>query len=363
MTQPTKSHPGNQTEQGSKKALRIMSGMRPTGRLHIGHYFGALTNWLELQKSYDAFFMIADWHALTTKYQDTSQIKNSIWEIALDWLACGIDPDRAAVYVQSAVPEIAELHVLLSMISPQSWVEGEPGLKDMIRMLANDEEEARQKATYGLIGYPVLMTCDILAMKGDLVPVGKDQESHLEFARDVARKFNTLYGVDYFPEPQPKYTTTPLLKGVDGQKMGKSYNNDIKLADTDEDTIKKVKQMVTDRTRIAKTDPGHTDLCEVPWPYYNLFAEKMSMESPQTFLSDVKYQCENAVIGCVDCKVRLAEVVNEFFAPIREKRETLAKNPDEVRKILEYGNKKARHVAKQTLAEVREIMSLVDWHK
>lgn len=340
-----------------------MSGMRPTGRLHIGHYFGALTNWLELQQSYDAFFMIADWHALTTKYQDTSQITNSIWEIALDWFACGIDPDRAAVYVQSAVPEIAELHVLLSMISPQSWVEGEPGLKDMIRMLANDEEEARQKATYGLIGYPVLMTCDILAMKGNLVPVGKDQESHLEFARDVARKFNTLYGVDCFPEPQPKYTSTPLLKGVDGQKMGKSYNNDIKIADTEDDTIKKVKQMITDRTRIAKTDPGHTDLCEVPWPYYNLFANNMSMENPQLFLSDVKKQCENALIGCVDCKVRLAEMVNEFFAPIREKRERLAKDPDGVRKKLEHGNKKARLVAKQTLAEVREIMKLVDWHK
>ncbi|MBX9771334.1 MAG: tryptophan--tRNA ligase, partial [Candidatus Obscuribacterales bacterium] len=193
---------GNNMSQLTKtNTMRIMSGMRPTGRLHIGHYFGALTNWLALQESYDAFFMIADWHALTTKYQDTSQIKQSIWEIALDWLSVGIDPERAAVYVQSAVPEIAELHVLLSMISPQSWVEGEPGLKDMIRMLANDEEEARQKATYGLIGYPVLMTSDILVMKGNLVPVGKDQESHLEFARDVARRFNTLYGVDYFPEP------------------------------------------------------------------------------------------------------------------------------------------------------------------
>lgn len=346
----------------TKKAARIMSGMRPTGRLHIGHYFGALTNWLALQEENDAFFMIADWHALTTKYQDTSKIKESIWEIALDWLAVGIDPEKATIYVQSAVPEIAELHVLLSMISPQSWVEGEPGLKDMIRMLANDEEEARQKATYGLIGYPVLMTCDILAMKGDLVPVGKDQESHLEFARDVARRFNTLYGVDYFPEPQAKYTSTPLLKGVDGQKMGKSYNNDIKIADTADDTTKKIRQMITDRTRIAKSDPGHTDLCEVPWPYYNLFAGNMPLQNPQVFLQDVKQQCENALIGCVDCKVRLSELVNEFFEPIREKRERLAKDPDKVRKILEHGNTKARHAAKQTLAGVREIMSLVDWH-
>jgi tryptophanyl-tRNA synthetase len=334
---------------------RIMSGMRPTGRLHLGHYFGALLNWLEFQDKYESYFSIVDWHALTTKYQNSRDIQANIWEIALDWLAVGIDPDKATIYVQSAIPEIAELHLLFSMITPQNWVEREPTLKDMVKMLAADEEEARDKVTYGLLGYPVLMTADILTFKGELVPVGKDQESHLEFARDIARRFNNTFGTDYFPEPQPKFTATPLLKGVDGQKMGKSYGNDIKLADTAEDTIKKVKQMITDRTRIAKSDPGHTDLCEVPWPMYNVFAKDKSL------LAQVKTECEGAQIGCVDCKTRLAGIINEFLEPIRQRREKLAANPDEVRKLLEYGNSKARRVAKQTLADVQDIMGMVKW--
>ncbi|HEY9784717.1 MAG TPA: tryptophan--tRNA ligase, partial [Candidatus Obscuribacterales bacterium] len=209
---------------------RIMSGMRPTGRLHLGHYYGALLNWVDFQSRYESYFSIVDWHALTTKAQASREIANNIWEIALDWLAVGIDPEQATIYVQSAVPEIAEIHLLLSMITPQNWVEREPTLKDMVRMLAQDEAEARAKATYGLLGYPVLMTADILSFKGELVPVGKDQESHLEFARDVARRFNHTYGTDYFPEPKPEFTATPLLKGVDGMKMGKSYGNDIKIA-------------------------------------------------------------------------------------------------------------------------------------
>src|SRR5688572_18298555 len=215
-----------------------MSGMRPTGRLHVGHYLGALTNWLKFQSEYDSYFSIVDWHALTTKYNNVSEIKANIWEIALDWLAVGIDPEQSTIYVQSAIPEIAELHLLLSMVTPQNWVEREPTLKDMVKMLAADEEEAKDKVTYGLLGYPVLMTADILTFKADVVPVGKDQESHLEFARDVVRRFNHLYGREYFPEPQPRFTETPLIKGLDGQKMGKSYGNDIKIADTEADTTK-----------------------------------------------------------------------------------------------------------------------------
>ena len=332
-----------------------MSGMRPTGRLHIGHYFGALLNWVHFQNTYESYFSIVDWHALTTKYQASNEVKDNIFQIALDWLCVGIDPEVSTIYVQSAVPEIAELHLLLSMITPQNWVEREPTLKDMVRMLAQDEEEARAKATYGLLGYPVLMTADILTFKGQLVPVGKDQESHLEFARDVARRFNHIYGVDYFPEPKPEFTSTPLLKGIDGQKMGKSYNNDIKIADTADDTTKKVKQMITDRTRIAKSDPGHTDLCEVPWPMYQVFAKEIT---PQ-----VKDECESAKIGCVDCKLRLARYVNEFFAPFREKRDQLAKDPDRVWRLIRFGNEKARSLAKQTLSDVIEIMGLVDWRK
>jgi tryptophanyl-tRNA synthetase len=330
-----------------------MSGMRPTGRLHIGHYLGVLVNWLEFQDKYDSYFSIVDLHALTTKYQASREIPAHIWDVALDWLASGIDPEKSTIYVQSAVPEISELHLLLSMITPHNWVEREPTLKDMVKMLAANEEEAWEKVSYGLLGYPVLMTADILAFKGSLVPVGKDQESHLEFARDVARRFNSIYGVDYFPEPKPKFTETPLLRGLDGQKMGKSYNNDVKLADTADETLKKVKQAITDRTRIAKSDPGHTDLCEVPWPLYQIFGKEIK--------GTVKEECENALIGCVDCKKRLGGLINDYLAPIRERREDLAKDPDKLRKIIEYGNEKARKVAQKTLADVQEIMGMIRW--
>ncbi len=336
-------------------AKRIMSGMRPTGRLHLGHYFGALRNWIHFQSQYESFFSIVDWHALTTKFQSTREVQPHIWEIALDWLCAGIDADVATIYVQSAVPEIAELHLLLSMFTPHNWVEREPTLKDMVKMLDQDESAAKEKVTYGLLGYPVLMASDILTFRGELVPVGKDQESHLEFARDVARRFNNFYNVDYFPEPKPEFTTTPLLKGIDGQKMGKSFNNDIKIADTDDDTIAKVKKMITDRSRIAKSDPGHTDLCEVPWPMYQIFA------GDQTMLAAVKNDCESAAIGCVDCKVKLAGLINDYFRPMREKRRELAANPGKVREIIEEGNLKARKVAKQTLKDVRDIMGMVNW--
>jgi tryptophanyl-tRNA synthetase len=330
-----------------------MSGMRPTGRLHLGHYFGTLVNWVGLQSEHESFFSIVDWHALTTQYANTKEIRQNIHEIALDWLCVGIDPEQATIYVQSAIPEIAELHLLLSMFTPHNWVERDPTLKDLVKVLATNEAEAWEKVSYGLLGYPVLQACDILSVKGELVPVGKDQEAHLEFARDLARRFNHVTGTDYFPEPKPKFTETPLLKGVDGQKMSKSYNNDIKISDTDEATIKRVKQMVTDRTRIAKSDPGHTDLCEVPWPWYQIFSKDLC----QT----VKQECESASIGCVDCKVRLAGQINSYFEPFRRRREELAKDPEQVQKILRYGNTKARKIAKETLAGVYEILGFDNW--
>lgn len=333
-----------------------MSGMRPTGKLHVGHYFGALKNWVAFQSEYDSYFSIVDWHALTTKYNNVAQIRSDIVEIAMDWLSVGINPEKSTIYVQSAIPEIAELHLLLSMVTPHNWVERDPTLKDVVKMLAANEEEAKEKVTYGLLGYPVLMTADILAFKAQLVPVGKDQEAHLEFSRDVVRRFNHLYGVEYFEEPNPRFTETPLVKGLDGQKMGKSFNNDIKIADTPEDTLKKVKGAVTDRTRLAKADPGHVDLCEVPWPLYNAFAREN-----EQLLGEVKDWCENAKLGCVDCKTRLAGVVNDYLAPFREERAKLQKDPERVHKIIEYGNNKARKVARQTLSEVREIMGLNQW--
>ena len=339
--------------QTSTQPKRIMSGMRPTGRLHLGHYFGALSNWLQFQNSYESYFSIVDWHALTTKFANVSEIKANVHEIALDWLSVGIDPEQSTIYVQSAIPEIAELHLLLSMVTPQNWVEREPTLKDMVKMLASNEDEAKEKVTYGLLGYPVLMTADILAFKAEVVPVGKDQESHLEFARDVVRRFNHLYGTEYFKEPKPVFTQTPLIKGIDGQKMGKSYGNDIKLADTDADTLKKVKQMITDRTRIARTDPGHVDLCEVPWPMYQIFGKDI--------LPVVQQECESGQIGCVDCKKRLGDRINDFLKPVRERREQLARDPERVRQIIEYGNNKARKVAIETLNGVRDLMGLTRW--
>jgi len=331
-----------------------MSGMRPTGRLHLGHYLGVLTNFLSFQEKYDAYFSIADWHALTTRYQNTSEISNHIMEVALDWLSVGIDPEKSTIYVQSAIVETAELHLLLSMYTPQNWVERDPTLKDMVKMLAANEEEARDKVSYGLLGYPVLMSADILGPKGELVPVGRDQEAHLEFTRDVVRRFNNFFGVDYFPEPKAEFTEVPILKGIDGQKMGKSFNNDIKLADTEDDTIRKVKQMITDRTRIAKSDPGHTDLCEVPWPMYQIFAKGETEK--------VKADCESAAIGCVQCKSQLATVINDFLRPIRQTRQNLAKDPEHVIKILDHGNAKARKVIRQTLTDVYEIMGLKRWN-
>jgi tryptophanyl-tRNA synthetase len=340
--------------QSAGRPKRIMSGMRPTGRLHIGHYWGALENWLRFQDEYDSYFSIVDWHALTTKYNNVAEIKRDIIEIALDWLAVGIDPEQSTIYVQSAIPEIAELHLLLSMVTPQNWVEREPTLKDMVKMLGSTEQEGWEKVTYGFLGYPVLMTADILTFKAELVPVGKDQESHLEFSRDVVRRFNHIYGVDYFGEPKPKFTETPLIRGLDGQKMGKSFNNDIKIADTPEDVLKKVKSAITDRTRLAKADPGHLDLCEVPWPLYKIFTSDEVQK-------DVQDWCENAKLGCVDCKTRLAGHINEWLAPKREKRMALERDIDRVHQIIEYGNSKARKVARQTLSEVREIMGLNQW--
>ncbi len=337
------------------KTKRIVSGMRPTGRLHLGHYFGILTNWLSFQDKYDAFYIIVDWHALTTKYQNTSEISNNILEVALDCLAVGIDPEKSTLFVQSAVPETAELHLLLSMYTPQNWVERDPTLKDMVKMLAANQEEALEKfhmACWAILYYKQQTYSD---PRGNWYPFGRDQEAHLEFSRALARRFNNFFDVNYFPEPKPEFTAVPVLKGIDGQKMGKSYNNDIKLADTEDDTTRKVKQMITDRTRIAKSDPGHTDLCEVPWPMYQIFGKEMT--------GKVKTECESAIIGCVQCKTNLAVLINDFLKPIREKRKALANNPDQVIKILEHGNLAARKAIKQTVADVYEIMGLKHWNK
>lgn len=334
-----------------------MSGMRPTGKLHLGHYMGVLKNWLSFQNDYECFFAIADWHALTTKFDQTENLKQNIIDVALDWLACGINPEKSVIYVQSLVPETAELHLLLSMITPQNWVERDPTLKDMVKILRGDVEESEEAQSYsglisyGLLGYPVLQTADIIQFNASLVPVGTDQLAHLEISRDIVRRFNHLYKTSLIKEPQPKLTETPLLKGIDGQKMGKSFNNDIKISDTEEATTKKIMQAITDRSRIKKTDPGHPDLCEVVCPYYETFADEETIKRQ-------KYECENALRGCADCKRELASIINIQFKDIRQKRLEFEKNPAYIQEILELGSQKAREKASEFLKEIKKEMKL-----
>ncbi|MFA6989217.1 MAG: tryptophan--tRNA ligase [Candidatus Gastranaerophilaceae bacterium] len=339
----------------SKVKSRIMSGMRPTGKLHIGHYMGVLRNWLEFQYDYDSYFCIADWHALTTKYNQTENLKEHITDVALDWLASGIDPEKSTIYLQSLVPQIAELHLLLSMITPQNWVERDPTLKDMVKILRKESDEENQDisglVTYGLLGYPVLMSADILGFNASLVPVGQDQLAHLEITRDIARRFNFIYKTDYLKEPQPKLTQTPLLKGVDGQKMGKSFNNDIKISDSEEETTKKIMRGITDRSRIKRTDPGHPEDCEVIFEYYKIFASAELVEN-------VSQECSSAQRGCADCKKQVASIINDYFRDTRNKRKEFEENIDLVHKIITEGSQKARNAAEEVLKDIKNIMHL-----
>lgn len=332
---------------------RLLSGIRPTGALHIGHYLGVLHNWAKLQNDHECFYFIADWHTLTTKYKDTSELKADTIEVAKDIISSGVDPNKATLYVQSAIPEVAELHLLLSMVTYQNWVERDPTLKDMVRLLAEDEEKAKGEITYGLLGYPVLMTSDILSVLGELVPVGKDQVAHLELSRDIARRFNFIYKTELFPEPKPLLTETPSVPGIDGRKMSKSLDNDIKLVDSEDATKKKVLQMITDPKKIKKSDPGEPNECQVAYKHYEIFADKKTLVTVQD-------ECRNAKIGCVDCKTRLSKIINDSLLEVRNKREKL-KNDKEILEILDIGNKRARQVTKDTLQKVREVMKLKTW--
>lgn len=329
---------------------RIMSGMRPTGRLHLGHYLGVIDNWVKLQDEYDCFFQVADWHALTTKYDKTETLRQDVLDVVMDWLACGIDPNKATIYVQSLVPETAELHIYLSMITPQNWVERDPTLKDMAKILKTKEGMGTQ-VNYGLMGYPVLMTADILLFNADLVPVGIDQVAHVELSRDIARRFNYVYKTDFFKEPQPKLNNCSLICGLDGNKMGKSFNNDIKISDSDEVTAKKVMTAITDRSRIRRDDPGHPDDCEVAFKYWKIFAGESDVEK-------VACECKAGTRGCADCKRELAAKINERMSEIRERRKYYETHIDEVEKIIREGSEKARIEAKKILTVVRDIIKM-----
>ena len=329
---------------------RIMSGMRPTGKLHLGHYLGVLKNWVSLQNDYDCYFSIADWHALTTKYNQTEDMADNVRNVLLDWLCCGLNPDKSTLYLQSLVPETAQLHIYLSMITPQNWVERDPTLKDLAKIM-KDKGENTSNLSYGLFGYPVLMTADILTFNAHLVPVGIDQVAHVELSRDIARKFNNTYNCEYFIEPQPKLTQVPLLKGLDGNKMGKSFNNDIKISDSEEITEKKIKTGITDRNRIRKDDKGNPDNCEVIFDYWKIFGSD----------DDVKEVCDGckcASMGCMECKKKLAKKINDSLAPMREKRVELENNIDYVDDILHTGSKKAQIKAKEVLDGAIEVVRM-----
>jgi tryptophanyl-tRNA synthetase len=322
---------------------RVVSGMRPSGRLHIGHYHGVLENWVKMQDSYDCFFFVADWHSLTTEYADTTGIAQSIREMVLDWVAFGLDPKKCVIFRQSLVPHHSELNLILSMITPVSWLERNPTYKEML-----DNIEARDLTTFGFLGYPVLMAADIILYKATRVPVGQDQLPHLEITREIARRFNHLYGA-VFPEPEALLTETPKLPGLDGRKMSKSYNNSIYLSDNAETTAKMVMSMVTDTNRVRRADPGDPDVC-VAFNLHRLYV-------PQEKLDEIVPACRGAQIGCVECKKILAGCVNERLAPFRARREELAANPAFVDELLREGSRAASLISDAVMAEVRTALT------
>lgn len=333
---------------------RILSGMRPTGPMHIGHLLGALQNWVKLQEEFECLFMVADWHALMSEYENPANIQDNIIEMAADWLGCGIDHKRCTIFVQSAVPQHLELAMMLSVITPLSWLERCPTYKEQLREMnpahaRKGGVKGRDLTTYGFLGYPVLQAADILIYKADTVPVGEDQLAHLELTREITRRFNGLYK-KILVEPHPLLTKTPRILGLDNRKMSKSYGNFIALAD-DPDTIrKKVGSMITDPQRIRMTDKGHPEVCNV-FSYYRIFAPDREKE--------VYDWCSNARKGCTECKAMLAQILIDYLKDIRRKREGLIKDKKGILRILEEGNQKARDLASDTLAEVKKAAGML----
>ncbi len=394
--------------------MRVVSGMRPTGKLHLGHYFGVIKNWVKLQQEHETFFFIADWHALTTSYKDTKGLKRNIQELMIDWLALGLDPNKGLLFIQSRVKEHAELHLLFSMITPKSWLEWNPTYKDMkynllklqdialqfrgglrdavkeflglipykvedfdkleerllddlaesfiaslfegeiepelLKSINVSKRDFYETDTYGFLGYPVLQASDILIYKGEAVPVGEDQLPHIELTREIARRFNHLYG-DTFPQPQALLTETPKVPGTDGRKMSKSYNNAIYFGDSEGEVKTKVMKMFTDPQKLRKNDPGRPDICPV-FMYHKLFTKDRGK------LEDIDTRCRNGKLGCVECKGMMLESLEVFLSPIRERRATIEKDIDELQEVFEEGSKKAREIASSTMEEVRKAMNL-----
>jgi tryptophanyl-tRNA synthetase len=317
--------------------------MRSTGKIHLGNYFGALKNWIDLQDRYRCFYFAADWHALTSDYADPSQIANNTIEMVTDWIAAGLDPEKSTIFIQSLVPDHAELHLLMSMLTPLGWLERVPTYKEQITQIEN-----KDLSTYGFLGYPVLQTVDICIYRGDFVPVGEDQASHLEISREIVRRFNFLYKQEVFPEPKALFTPTPKVPGIDGRKMSKSYGNAINLSDPADVVLQKCKQMFTDPQRVTRKDPGRPEVC-------NLY-EFHKLLSPPDIQERVYHQCRAAEIGCVDDKKLLAEIINGFLEPMRQRRRELDR--DTVYDILLDGSRRARETAGETMQKVREAIAL-----
>jgi tryptophanyl-tRNA synthetase len=392
--------------------MRIVSGMRPTGKLHLGHYFGVIKNWLKLQDSNECFFFVADWHALTNKYKETSDLKQNIYDLVIDWLSCGINPEKSTIFVQSGVKEHSELALLFGMITPKSWLELNPSYKDLkfnlifqyirdflfgknIKIDQDKLHEIVYKAfyhkkdidyegltkdltdlkikqeivneivhnikegdigkdidTFGFFGYPILMAADILIYNADAVPVGEDQLPHIEITREIARRFNNLYS-PIFKEPQALLTESSKLLGTDGRKMSKSYNNTIALSEPKETLEKKVLSMKTDPQRLKKTDPGRPEICNV-FSYHKYFTDSQEVDKIQT-------KCRNAEIGCVECKRILFENIDRFLSPIREKRKEYEENIGYIEKIIITGTQKAKEVAKENMKDIRNAMGLINF--
>lgn len=320
----------------------ILSGMRPSGRLHLGNY-SVLQNWIRLQEEYHCFYFIADWHALTTGYQETEELNENVQEMLLDWLCAGLDPEKSVIFRQSSVLEHAELYLLLAMITPISWLERCPTFKEQLRQL-----EGKEINTYGFLGYPLLQAADILAYRADAVPVGEDQAPHIEFTREIARRFNYLYR-EIFPEPKSLFGDMPVVPGTDGRKMSKSYDNYIELSASPQEIKQKVRLMLTDPQRARRRDPGRPEVCPV-YKFQKVFNQEGRLE--------IEESCRRAAIGCVQCKEALSRCLCTFLEPLYEKRRQMQAKPGLLQEILDDGNRKAAVAARKTLELVREAMKL-----
>jgi tryptophanyl-tRNA synthetase len=323
---------------------RIVSGMRPTGKLHLGHVHGALNNWRSLQDDYECFYFIADWHALTSEYEHTEIVRETTRDIIIDWISVGLDPKKSVFFIQSSIKEHAELHLIFSMVTPLSWLERNPTYKEQLKEMAQ-----KNLYTYGFLGYPVLQAADILMYKANGVPVGEDQSPHVELTREIARRFNHFYG-EVFPLPDLLLTPEAKILGIDRRKMSKGYDNAIFISDPKDVIEKRVSEMITDPQRARRSDPGRPDYCNV-FTFHELYTDKEKVQEIDT-------ACRKAAIGCVECKQIMAASLNAALEPVRQRRRELEASPETIDAIMEAGNRKARKIARGTMEEVREVVKI-----